>query len=52
MLVARVGGWAWVAARMRIEAVAARGNADDCCIALHLAIAVVSSVPIGRRSFK
>ena len=33
MLVARVGGWAWVAARMRIEAVAARGNADDCCIA-------------------
>ena len=31
MLVARVGGWAGVAAR--IGAVAARRNADDCCIA-------------------
>ena len=31
LLVARVGGWAGVAAR--IGAVAARGNADDCCTA-------------------
>ena len=32
MLVARVGGWAGVAAR--IGAVAARGNAGDCCTAV------------------
>jgi len=32
MLVARVGGWAGVAAR--IGALAARGNAGDCCTAV------------------